>query len=419
MKLNRLNDLYKNANFSELELECKKLIKRGKATADTMNLLALSYKNLGQIDLAISTFKKGIFRYPLHGLLLSNLANIYMANGALLEATEFLNKAVKLTPNHPDVHSTLGFVLMQREELEMASRSFKKALEIEPSNPKYRYNVANIYRKMNKLKNAAIHFEGLNIGLSQSHLAECLYLDGQYDKLKSKLNELNERDVTDPLISAITEHTRITLNLENPNAFCSRPLSHIYTANIDLTGPTGKALKKIKEFAYSREPDYKIQAQQALLNNGVQSPGNLLDLNQPFVKSLRRILELSVNAYRAKFSNSEEPFLKYWPKDCQLYAWLVIMKSQGFLQPHIHKEGWLSGSLYLDVPKTKVQNEGAISFGLHGAGYPDMGRTFEDHPVQVKEGLICMFPSSLFHKTIPFRSSQSRISLAFDVIPAR
>ena len=417
VNLQKLVNLYDEGNFSDLEKRCKNIVGKGQATPEILNLLALSHKNLGKIELAIAVFKKGIVQYPRDGTLLGNLANIYRDNGAIAEAVECLEKAIELTPKDPNLYNSLGYVYMQREELERACEVFKKALEIEPHNPTNRYNVANIYRKMNNLKAAIKYFEGIDIRKSQSHMAECMYIDGQYEGFIKKLEELNDRDVTDPLVGALTEHARITLDLKTRNAFCSRPISHIYRANIDLSGPTGETLEVIKSFAIRKELDYKTQAQQALLINGVQSPGNLLDSNQPFVEPLRKILELSVTAYRKKFANSSEPFIRHWPRNYLLYAWLVLVKNEGFLRAHIHKEGWLSGSLYLEIPKTEILEEGAISFGLHGANYPDFGKTFKDHPVEIKEGMVCMFPSSLFHKTIPFQSHQTRVSLAFDVIP--
>ena len=411
----KLQKLYESGSFDDLVRECRVLVSGGKADSDTINFLALAYKNLGEIESAVNTFKKGIKKYPRAGLLLSNLANIYRDNGALSEAVECLVRAIELIPDNP----SLGLVLTQQGKLEEARESLETALKMEPNKASLRYNVANIYRKLEKLDTAIRYFEGVDIGLSQSHLTECLYYSGEYKKFIKKLDELNRRQVTDPLIGALTEHARITLNHEGLNAFCARPTSYIYRANIDRSGPTGKTLGAIRNFASTSESEYRTQSQQKLLTNGVQSPGNLLDSNRSFVDPLRKILESSVAAYRDKFSNSNEPFLKYWPKKYELFAWVIVVRKDGYLAPHIHKEGWLSGSLYLELPKSRTQNEAAISFGLHGANYPDMGKSFKDTPVQIAEGMVCMFPSSLFHKTVPFRSSQKRISLAFDVIPVR
>ena len=38
--------------------------------------------------------------------------------------------------------------------------------------------------------------------------------------------------------------------------------------------------------------------------------------------------------------------------------------------------------------------------------------------IHVKTGDLCLFPASLLHYTIPFRSKEQRIVLAFDVVPS-
>ena len=83
MKITKLKSLYDSGKFAELELECDKLEEKGEVNADVINLLALSYKNLGKTDLAIKVFKKGILDFPQEGGLLGNLANIYTAAGEL------------------------------------------------------------------------------------------------------------------------------------------------------------------------------------------------------------------------------------------------------------------------------------------------------------------------------------------------
>jgi hypothetical protein len=39
--------------------------------------------------------------------------------------------------------------------------------------------------------------------------------------------------------------------------------------------------------------------------------------------------------------------------------------------------------------------------------------------VRPVEGLLVLFPSYLYHRTIPFEGDAPRISVAFDFVPAR
>ena len=48
---------------------------------------------------------------------------------------------------------------------------------------------------------------------------------------------------------------------------------------------------------------------------------------------------------------------------------------------------------------------------------PIINKEISKKLIEPKEGKIILFPSTLYHKTIPFSSDDKRISLAFDVIP--
>ena len=71
----------------------------------------------------------------------------------------------------------------------------------------------------------------------------------------------------------------------------------------------------------------------------------------------------------------------------------------------------------LKMPLIRKQNEGDIIFGLHGANYPDDNFEYPEKIIQLIEGDICLFPSSIFHRTLPFESDDERITLAFDIKP--
>ena len=99
------------------------------------------------------------------------------------------------------------------------------------------------------------------------------------------------------------------------------------------------------------------------------------------------------------------------------------MQQGGHLSAHIHEIGWLSGAVYLAMPTTKVgSNEGAFEYGTHGDDYPILApKTQQNFPVahiMPNVGDIVLFPSSLFHRTIPFSANESRICIAFDLKPA-
>ena len=93
------------------------------------------------------------------------------------------------------------------------------------------------------------------------------------------------------------------------------------------------------------------------------------------------------------------------------------MKNGGKINPHIHDHGWLSGSIYINVPPKLNINSGNIVVCLNDQQneIPDNNIDKNKKIINVVTGSFCLFPASLYHYTIPFKSDEDRIVLAFDV----
>ena len=94
------------------------------------------------------------------------------------------------------------------------------------------------------------------------------------------------------------------------------------------------------------------------------------------------------------------------------------MQSGGHLSSHIHEDGWISGAVYLSIPKNiNHQDEGGIELSTDGDEYPRMHDDFPKKVLLPEAGDVIFFPSSVFHRTIPFNSDEERICIAFDLKP--
>jgi ectoine hydroxylase-related dioxygenase (phytanoyl-CoA dioxygenase family) len=69
------------------------------------------------------------------------------------------------------------------------------------------------------------------------------------------------------------------------------------------------------------------------------------------------------------------------------------------------------------MPANGGGHDGHLELGLHGDDYPVLREAFPTTLVPVAVGDIVLFPSSLFHRTLPFRSAEERICIAFDLKP--
>ena len=89
---------------------------------------------------------------------------------------------------------------------------------------------------------------------------------------------------------------------------------------------------------------------------------------------------------------------------------------KGFQKAHIHPSGLLSGIIYLKTITNAKENEGAIEFTLHDGQLPTLKEPVPRILHQPKIGDIVLFPSSLYHKTIPIKQDQERSVIAFDLL---
>ena len=67
-------------------------------------------------------------------------------------------------------------------------------------------------------------------------------------------------------------------------------------------------------------------------------------------------------------------------------------------------------------PKLLNKNEGSIKFSLIGYDYP-YEKNLSNFTHSPKNFDLALFPSSLFHETIPFNSQEERQVIAFDLVP--
>ena len=119
-------------------------------------------------------------------------------------------------------------------------------------------------------------------------------------------------------------------------------------------------------------------------------------------------------------ANAKDPFSKRAPASYSLNAWGVVMEDQGHQDSHIHRDAWLSGVYYIQVPPS-VQHDDPESAGWIEFGtphdYPERKTVSETRLIMPETGNAILFPAYFYHRTIPLRSSDTRICIAFDAIP--
>jgi uncharacterized protein (TIGR02466 family) len=157
------------------------------------------------------------------------------------------------------------------------------------------------------------------------------------------------------------------------------------------------------------------------LRGGTQTYGRLFERRIKEVQEVRGSIERCIRQYIEEMDDvSEHPFLRRKSNRFRFAAsWSCRLGQQGFHTNHIHPDGWISSSYYVSLPEAVDRSDahaGWLKFGETSLGLGNLESI--EKIVQPEEGVLVLFPSYMYHGTIPFSSNEVRTTIAFDVVPA-
>jgi uncharacterized protein (TIGR02466 family) len=377
----------------------------------------------GKLEEAIFSYKKGLSINPKDARAYFNLGTALRDNGDLAEAVNSYKNAIRLFPNYTDAHNNLGETLRDQGNMDAAVKSYQAALALNPDHSNANYNMAEFLYLAKKYDEAIPHFERSQLDDWQSRSMYCLYKALRFDEFKTKLDEIaRTKRHTAPFIATLSTHYSINFDAEDPYNFCKNALDFVYQQSIpELTGLDSQLRKDLLLDIENANITERVQG---MLYNGKQSAGNLFKRPEPSFRALAELIKKQFVNYKNKFADANCELILSFPNELEFTSsWYVKMRQGGHLNPHIHEIGWISGAVYLAMPTSQINsNEGAFEYGTHGDDYPIVApvtfATFPTAHLLPKVGDIVLFPSSLFHRTIPFNTNEERICIAFDLKPA-
>ena len=193
---------------------------------------------------------------------------------------------------------------------------------------------------------------------SRSYLLRCLYNQDKRSVFEEHLNQLMEHEDCNAVVGSFICRAAHKFGTKKPNPFCHDPISYVVSTDLQpLTDFESIFVKPAKDILRA---DRVSQKKQGLLTNGIQTAGNLFVSEDATMQAIQNIINLEIGKYRDLFEGSEEGLIKNWPDEYSLYGWLVSMKSGGELRAHMHENGWLSGSIYINVPTKKTKGSGNL-----------------------------------------------------------
>ena len=395
--------------------------------ADAQLSLGNALKALDRLEEAEAAYRRAIALAPGQAAALINLGVVLRERGRAAEAEETYRQAIALAPRNPAALYNLGIALQDQERLDEAEVCYREVLGIAPDYVQALINLGYALQSTGRRSAAVMAYERavdlaphlaeawvnlaearLELGEPERALADCeAFLEehpGNTALLACKavlLNELGRDEALEALVvgPGLIAQRRFT---EAPDG---RDIAALNAALVEhlLAHPT------------------LVEAPASHATKDGRHSGELLVEPKGPMAELERMITEAVEGYgRDHPAGATHPFLDMRPPRFALTVWGVVLSGAGHQVAHIHPSAWLSGVYYPKVPAA-VDEPGSGQAGWIEFGRPPAHLACQKPPkvtlYRPEEGLMLLFPSYLYHRTIPFEGEQTRVSIAFDVRP--
>ena len=380
------------------------------------NNLANALREIGNFKEAIANYRVAIQLSPNYAKAYNNLGVTLQAIGKEHKAIENFRNAISIDVCYAEPYFNLGSVLLGQDSFEEAVLNFSEAIKINPNYIQAHVNLGVAFQKLSRFDDAMSSFEFANTKTSKAKILECLFSKREYDEFYKRLADFTDVDSTNISLAAISAFASSQLKKTDPYPFCPDPLDFLKIISLENRVPDIDCfMNEVIKESMARHMVWEPTG--ISTRSGFQTKDDLFVNPGSAIEKLGQIIVSEIKTYFSERINFDNLFVGSWPRGLEIKGWFVRLLKSGFQSSHIHPDGWLSGVVYLAVPNSVIEGEGAIEFDTNGSFEPAFDGCYNRLRHVPKKGELILFPSSLFHKTIPITVDQERLSIAFDLVP--
>lgn len=370
-----------------------------------------------EYDTSLKNFSKSLEINPNLGNSYYNIANIYRRRKEYDLAIKNYNKAIELIPNHYDSYNNLGNVYKDIKNYKKSLKCYLLALEIKPGLSYTKKNLGELFYSLKEYDKAKKCFEEFNDATSVAKVIECSYQNGNMNDFITEINKVKINNENNIRVAAISTFGCNQFKIKDIYPFCPNPDKLFLIDNLENYIEDYQVY--IQNLSNEVESIDNIwETPNTTTRNGSQTVGNLFSECSKNLETLKKIITNQLELFFKNYYNPSYSLFKNWPKTLNLNGWYVKLLKEGHQESHIHPDGWVSGVIYLKVIENPNEFEGAIELSQHGYNYKVISQNYPRIIHQPAIGDFILFPSSLFHKTIPVKQNVERCVIAFDLLPS-
>lgn len=377
---------------------------------------------LDRAEQALTVFDRALARQPALWSAHNERGAALVALGRREEAQSAFEAAVELQPAAAAALANLANVLALAGDGEHAERLYRKALQSDGRELVARLGLARVLCQRGAVSEGAaeldravaVHPRSFELLLARFGVHAGRY---EWEHAEHAVDAfLQQRSGHS---GALALRAQLAFELARPEA--ERLLDHSrFVRRCELfESAQQSALLQELVGALEQHPSLTLSPPHHATQGG-QHSGALFGADEPALDALEAEVTRAVQRYVAELAHDpQHPFVAARPSAVTLNGWAVALRGEGFQAPHIHPEAWLSGVCYLALPKLDQaaadSHAGALEFGPIdpelGLARPRASRFHNPAPAA-----CLLFPSYFYHGTVPHRTEELRLSVAFDVI---
>ena len=427
---NRAKSLADTGRLELAEQELQRALRLNPEHAGAHNSLSVLLSRRGQQEAALESVHRAVELAPQSVSARFNLAALLSKRTSvelLAQAERAAREVLQLDLNHSGAMNCLGIVLTKLGHMDEALQWAGQAVESAPGEVAFSVSLGDLQVQMGLLDQAQLTYQEALIRVPDSveNRRQLGILLLKKRQPESALEALDLALSLSPLDQRSIAHRAVALQQMNHWDEADDYLGmyrHIHSVRLQL--PDGfesisqfnsELAKDIQEHSTLRWEPVGLAAR----NGGLTDELMLDDTHA--IRGLMSGIRLAIDELRHSLTpDPRDPFRCAIPDDdYELNSWATLVNEGGNIDTHIHEESWISGAYYVQLPASlgvnQDQPEGWIEFGRPHAEvpFPANGRVRLLRPAA---GRLFLFPSFLFHRTIPHRSDEQRISTSFDLI---
>jgi uncharacterized protein (TIGR02466 family) len=155
------------------------------------------------------------------------------------------------------------------------------------------------------------------------------------------------------------------------------------------------------------------------LRHGTQTTYLLSGSSDPAIQAFFEALDGPIREHLAGLGTGDDPLRRRNRGGYRIVgAWSVRLRPGGFHLDHLHHEGWISSAFYVETPDGALERESKEGWlRLGQPPFPTVPELPAERFIRPKPGRLVLFPSYMWHGTVPFHTEERRTTIAFDLVP--